>query len=118
MSYQVMVFDNFLPPDGAAAARSGTFPTYEAAVSHCKRIVDEFLDSNWEPGISAEHLMEKFAMFGEDPTASNGEGVSFSGWDYAEYMSPQVCNRKESAWKTEQAWMAFLQETLRPAPSS
>ena len=118
MSYQVMVFDNFLPPDDAAASCSGSFPTFEAAVAHCKDIVDDFLESNWEPGMTAEYLMEKFAMFGEDPTVSNGEGISFSGWDYAEYISPQICKTKESAWKTDQSWKAFLQATLRRAPSS
>jgi hypothetical protein len=117
MTYRVTVLDNFSAPGDDGAACGGTFPTYEAAVAHCKHIVDDFLETNWKPGISAEQLMEQYALFGEDPIVSNGEGVSFSGWDYADYRCPQILKKRETEWKTEAAWSKFLREIQPQAPS-
>ena len=50
MKYRVTIADNFHYMDEEERYRSGEFATLEDAIAHCRAIVDEFLDSAFEPG--------------------------------------------------------------------
>lgn len=85
MPYQVVVYDNFHYMDPDEVWRGEVFDDAEAAIAHCRGIVDDFLTSCWEPGMTADTLYSRYMMFGEDPAIS-GTGASaprFSAWDYA-----------------------------------
>lgn len=45
----------------------GEFPTLDAAVKASRNIVDEYLLSAYQPGMTAEALFASYKSFGEDP---------------------------------------------------
>lgn len=81
--YIVMVDDNFHFTDENERYNSGEYETYDEAVAKCKAIVDEYLESALEPGITAEQLYTSYQMFGEDPFIIGEKGYTYSSWDYA-----------------------------------
>jgi hypothetical protein len=85
MAYVVMVDDNFAYMDEEARYKSGEFADAEAALRHCRGIVDDYLKSACQPGMSAAELWESYTGFGEDPyiVSVDAAPVRFSAWDYA-----------------------------------
>ncbi len=81
--YKILVDDNFHFMDESERYASGEFATYEEAAVKCKAIVDDFLVSAIEPGMTAEQLFGSYTMFGEDPYIIGGKENSFEAWDYA-----------------------------------
>jgi hypothetical protein len=83
--FQVFVDDNFHYMDENERYRDGAFPTCEAAIEACRRIVDEYLGSAYRPGMTAAELYQSYTMFGEDPfiISPSGATCAFSAWDYA-----------------------------------
>lgn len=73
----------------------GEFPTLDAAIEATKKIVDEYLLSAYQPGMTAQALFESYTSFGEDPyivaTPSKGTEVLFSAWDYAKRRCYELC---------------------------
>jgi len=82
-----MVDDNFHYMDEDERYELGVFPNADEAIAACKRIVDEYLEGAFKPGISEQELYESYTMFGEDPfvcpVADPDEAVHFSAWAYA-----------------------------------
>lgn len=97
MSYVVMVDDNFHHQDPEERYCLGEFAEAEVAFDHCRRIVDEYLGSTYETGMSAADLFDSYMFFGEDPfvapSAENSElpPSPFSAWDYARERSALLC---------------------------
>ena len=92
MRYTVYVDDNFHYMDESERYRLGDFPTAEAAVAAAKKIVDEYLDSAYEPGMTAEELNHSYVCFGEDPyIVPQDPGSKFSAWDYARESCGELC---------------------------
>ena len=89
MSYKVFVDDNFHYMDQEHRYSFGEFDTFEAAVAACQRIVDEFLEEAYKPGMKAEELYQVYIGFGEDPFIVRGD-IRFSAWDYAKERSAQI----------------------------
>lgn len=88
MRYRVLVDDNFHYMDESERDQLGEFDTLEDAVLACKRIVDEFLISNYRPGMTVAELLTQYAFYGEDPFVYTGDGtVPF--W-------PAITRRRES----------------------
>ena len=89
--YKVMVDDNFHYMDEDERYQHGVFLTAEEAISACKHIVDEYLENQVQPGMTASELYESYTMFGEDPFIvginPTEENVSFSAWNYAKERS-------------------------------
>lgn len=85
--YQVFVDDNFKFMDEDERVTHGVFESAEEAVAACRAIVDEWLASAFEPGMSSEALWQRYMHFGDDPfivpVDPKGCPVVFSGWDYA-----------------------------------
>jgi hypothetical protein len=80
-----MVDDNFHYMDEDERYTHGEFADAGAAIEHCRQIVDEYLESAYKPGMSAEELWESYTSFGEDPFIRSVDAalVHFSAWDYA-----------------------------------
>jgi len=62
MRYRVLVDDNFHYMDESERYELGKFKTLEAAVAACKRIVDEFLISNYRPDMTAVKTPSLFIL--------------------------------------------------------
>ena len=71
-----------------------SFPTLDEAVDAAKKIFDEYLLSEFTPGISASMLYMRYQTFGEDPfiIADPYEKISFSAWDYAKESCEDMCS--------------------------
>ena len=97
MAYRVMVDDNYHYMDESERYQHGEFATLDAAIEAARKIVDEYLESAWKPGMSADELIASYCQFGEDPfivaPGENIAGVPFSGRDYARQRSPEICNK-------------------------
>lgn len=90
--YTLMVEDNSQSGD---PYESGNFTTYADAVEAAKRLVDDFLQSNYTPRLTAEELYKQYTLFGEDAFVMPSDG-SFSAWDYARQQSEILCQSTES----------------------
>lgn len=94
-TYQVFVDDNFHHMDEEERYKHGDFQTFEEALTACRSIVDEYLQSNYKEGITADELYQNYTMFGEDPFIL-GENIPFhfSAWDYAKEKCSEICEMK------------------------
>ena len=93
MKYPVFVDDNFHYMDESERYQLGDFESLEEAVAACQRIVDEFLMSNYRPGMTAGELLTQYTFYGEDPFVFTGDGtVPFSARDYASQRVREICH--------------------------
>lgn len=90
-----MIDDNFHYGDEEERYQLGEFPTLEAAVDAARQVVDEYLRSAFQSGISADELHASYLMFGEDPfivsTDPAVSSVLFSARDYARLRCEEIC---------------------------
>jgi hypothetical protein len=95
MTYKVFVDDNYHYMDESERHELGDFSTLDAAIAASKKIVDEYLRSAYQPGMSAPDLYRSYVSFGKDPfivaAASNETKVLFSAWDYAKCQCDELC---------------------------
>jgi hypothetical protein len=93
--YKVVVDDNFNYMDEGARWEKGTYVTLEEALTVCRRLVENWLQEGYRPGISAQDLYDGYVMYGDDPfiVVLDGldEGAKFSAWDYAKERSRVIC---------------------------
>jgi hypothetical protein len=93
--YKVMVDDNFHYQDSDERWEQGTYETMEEALAACRRIVDQSLESEYRPGVSAEALYGRYIHFGDDPFIvvldGSDERVAFSAWSYAKERCHAIC---------------------------
>jgi hypothetical protein len=86
--YKVMVDDNFHYMEEDERREHGTFPTLDAAVAACRRLVDEALLDEYKPSITAAELYDRYLSFGDDPfivpPAGTAKDVLFSARHYAQ----------------------------------
>ena len=94
MSFRVLVDDNFHYMDVDARTTLGDFETLEAAVAAAKALVDDWLASGYQPGMSADKLYQDYTFFGEDPfiVGPGLTGVPFSAWNYARERCAVLCS--------------------------
>ncbi len=95
MKYEVFVDDNFHYMDEDERYKLGEFDTEEEAIAACKKIVDEFLLTNYEPGMGEKDLYDSYTSFGEDPFMRPGSPGSFSAWTYAKERCSELCRKEE-----------------------
>lgn len=94
-NFRVIVRDNFHYMDKSEEYESGTFATYELALSHSKRIIDNFLALQRKPGMTKEELYRQYTSFGEDPFISPDDShEGFSAWTYAKNRCRQICDEE------------------------
>jgi hypothetical protein len=98
--YQVLVDDNFDYMDQEKRYQHGVFPTAEAAIAACQRIVDSDLDGFMKPGMTASELYDAYTGFGRDPfivsVTPDDESVGFSAWKYAEDRSRVIASQRKA----------------------
>lgn len=70
------------------------FGSLEKAIAECKRIVDDYLASAYEPGMSAESLYRSYTMFGDDPYIISDEEEGFSAWEYAKGRASEIAQEE------------------------
>jgi hypothetical protein len=95
MIYRVLVDDNYHYMDEAERYTLGEFPALAQAIEAAKRIVDEYLHSAHQPGMTAAALYASYTAFGEDPfivaIPATDNQVLFSAWDYARDRCDELC---------------------------
>jgi hypothetical protein len=93
--YKVMVDDNFHYQDSDERREQGTYETVEEARMACRGIVDQSLENEHRPGISAEALYGRYMSFGDDPFIvvldGSDERAAFSAWSYAKERCRAIC---------------------------
>jgi hypothetical protein len=98
--YKVLVDDNFDYMDQDKRYQHGVFPTAEAAIAACKRIVDSNLSGFMKPGMTASELYDAYTGFGDDPfivcVNADDKPVRFSAWDYAEEQSRLIASQRKA----------------------
>jgi len=91
MTFTVLVDDNYHYMDKNKRYTHGEFETLEAAVEAAKKIVDDGLLHDYEPGMNASMLYMRYTMFGEDPWVAGPGDSAFSGWEYAKARCEIIC---------------------------
>jgi hypothetical protein len=98
MPITVYIDDNYHYMDSHERVTVEGFASFEDAVNYCRSIVDEFLEAEYYPGISAAKLLDQYKSFGEDPwisasepNADTGPNPGFSAWDYAVIRCGRMC---------------------------
>ena len=93
MPYVVMVDDNFHYMDEDERYKLGEFAEAGVAIEHCRRIVDEYLESAYKPGMQSSELWDSYVSFGEDPfiLSVDATPVGFSAWDYGRGRCAEIC---------------------------
>jgi hypothetical protein len=90
----VYVDDNSHYMDESERYMLGEFENRDAAVTACKRIVDEDL-ARWASGRTAEELFELYVKFGEDPwIAGDDADRDFSARDYARTRCHEIAKKE------------------------
>lgn len=100
--YIVEVDDNFHYMDATERYTLGEFATAEAALAAAKALVDDYLKSIHQEGMTADEMYRHYTGFGEDPhihvdaddledSETDDEDVDFSAWDYAKERCQDLC---------------------------
>lgn len=87
--YKVLVDDNFHFMGEDERYTAAEYATAEEAISHCKRIVDDYLHSAYKPGMSADELWRSWSGFGENPWISGP--TQFAAEDYTRERCAVLC---------------------------
>lgn len=88
--YTVRVLDNYHFTDQSEEYNSGTFDTYDEAVLKCKEIVDDFLESAYQSGDTAEQLYGTYVMYGETPLIWGENLGSFDANEYTRKRCSEI----------------------------
>lgn len=97
--YIVRILDNFHFMDQSEEYNSGTFDTYEEAVEKCKQIVDDFLESAYEPGQNANWLYLTYTSYGETPLVWGENLGTFDANQYARKRCRQIVDSHKRRMK-------------------
>lgn len=93
MNYRVLVDDNFHYMDESERYELGSYATLEAAMQAAKEVVDSFLASEFQPGMTTEHLYKLYMTFGDDAfiVGPDQSAIKFSAWEYARKRCEELC---------------------------
>ena len=96
--YKVLVDDNFHYQDEDKRYELGTYSTVEEALAACRKLVDDWLEQHYRPGMTADDLYQHYTSFGQDPYVvppSEVPGaVIFSAWEYARVRAEAICGER------------------------
>ena len=93
--YSVMVDDNFNHKDIDHRYCLGQYQAIEDAIAAAKLVVDRYLDSEMEPGMTAAKLLDRYRNYGESPFITpplEDSCVDFSAWNYAAQRCKEICD--------------------------
>lgn len=97
--YTVRILDNFHFMDQSEEYNSGNFDTYEEAVTKCKAILDDFLESAYQPNDTADQLYGTYTQYGETPLIWGDNLGNFDSNIYARERCEQIVKRHQSRIK-------------------
>jgi hypothetical protein len=102
MSYTVWIDDNFHYMEAEHRRRDSEWEDAEAAEQRCRSIVDDYLQSAHQPGMTWRQLFDSYTTFGEDPwiATPDGDQPAFSAWDYARERCQALCGGPPSGGAT------------------
>ncbi len=93
-AYTVVVDENSHYMDAAQRYEHAVFDICEEAIAACKKIVDDYLLANYQPGMIAAELYESYTLFGDDPfIVGEDDECRFSAWHYARQRCEALCGR-------------------------
>jgi hypothetical protein len=99
-SCKVLINDNAHYMDESERSEHGIFASADEAVAACKRIVDDDLESMWQPGTTAAALYRLYLSFGPDPFAvpinPDDPSIDFSAWTYAKKRCQDLASIRSS----------------------
>ncbi len=94
MSYIVRVEENSHYGDKAERRTVGEYKDAEMARAMAMSIVNEDLDSLYQPGMTPEELYRLYTMFGRDAyIVTADESCQFSAWNYASERCREICSQ-------------------------
>ena len=95
-NYQVLISDNGQFMRESECSDHGVFANAEAAVTACKKIVDDDLKAMWKPGSTAADLYKLFIAYGPSPFIvpinRNDPNPRFSADAYAKKRCKDIVN--------------------------
>lgn len=95
MKYKVFIDDNFHFMDESERVAHGEYSSCEMAIKECQKIVDDYLESAYEAGMTADQLYESYTGFGDDPfIKSEDKKCEFSAWKYAKSRCKKLIDSK------------------------
>lgn len=101
MPFKVLVDDNFHYMNEAERYELGIYQTLDAAIHAARSVVEEYLLSVYEPGMTTDTLLGTYLFFGEDPfivaTDPGPSGILFSARDYARHRAEEICRPQPPA---------------------
>jgi hypothetical protein len=89
--FSVFVDDNYHFMDESERYKLGEFKSFGEAEIACKRLVDQSLEEQYEPGITPEALLAGYKSYGDNPWITGG---GFSAREYAEKRCREFCKEK------------------------
>jgi hypothetical protein len=94
--FELFVDDNYHYMDEESRYSVGLFASYSEALAKAKAIVDEFIESSHQPGMTSKELFEGYVGFGEDPFIVPAGEPYFSAWDYARERCKELCCKEDA----------------------
>ena len=93
MPYHLIVADNFHYMDEDEGYEGDSYAIRYIAVQAAKAIVNDYLASEYKPGMTAGELFKIYTIFGEDPfiISDTDADVPFSAMDYARRRCEDLC---------------------------
>jgi hypothetical protein len=90
--YEVYIDDNFHYMEDDERSLDAAFGDCPSAIARCKQIVESSLQAQYQSGMSAEELFERYKSFGDDPSIKSPDrDCTFSAWTFAELRSAEIC---------------------------
>ena len=86
----VKVYDNYHYMDESATSTRGPFASADAALVAARDIVENSLYECLAAGNSAEDLIRRYRMFGDDPVVLGPDAPDFSAWSYVDEIAPLI----------------------------
>ncbi|MGH8616582.1 MAG: hypothetical protein ACREUW_02740 [Burkholderiales bacterium] len=95
MPYFVEAYSPFNPV-GQQLQHLGEFEGQPEAIAAAKRLIDDFLQQECKPGMTADTLFGHYQTFGQVPCVLRSDGktignTGFSALDYAKTRSAELC---------------------------
>lgn len=99
----VKVYDNFHYMDESATSTRGPYASADAALTAARDIVENSLYECLAAGNSAEELIKRYRMFGDDPVVLGPDAPDFSAWGYVDEIAPLIVAGKMAPSRVQNA---------------
>lgn len=99
-NFSVYVADNFHYMDESETYVKRGYATWQEALAEARRIVIESVRHQYQPGMTADELYERYTLFGDDPAVlPTPAGMNFSAWGFAREQCEAMTGQRLSPRK-------------------